>query len=368
MSLLMNYNDQQYIEIAQLVFEEQFRRDPKLEKELDERRKRLMYDDVIYNISFLMTAVHFSDSSIFVSYARWIYELLCNIMKDLDRNRIMEHMTGHYRILSEILNSKGPRFLGAEDLAKATQYLGLAAQVTTEAVNDIPLPSSFVHDGLFDIKTAYLEALLGDQTKKAHAVIGSARKQGLPLVQIYEEVLAKVMHEVGALWHRNVITVDKEHYATTVTQTVISSFYDEIFESPRVGRTLVSCAVGSELHEMGIRMLSDIFEYRGWDTFYLGAALPENAILEAIRSHQPDLVALSVTMPPYLSDCEKIVKAIKEKHPNVKIAVGGQAFGMTNSLWSKWGVDFYSDTAGSLIKWAEDKFAKQRETDGKAHG
>ena len=368
MSLLMNYNDQRYIEIAQLVFEEQFRRDPKLEKELDERRRRLMYDDVIYNISFLMTAVHFSDSSIFIRYARWIFELLCNIMKDLDRNRIMEHMTGHYRILSEILNSKGSRFLSAEDLAKATQYLGLAVQVTCDAVRDIPLPSSFVQDGLFDIKTAYLDALLGDQTKKAHAVISSARKQGLPLVQIYEEVLTKVMHEVGALWHRNAITVDKEHYATTVTQTVISSFYDEIFESPRVGRTLVSCAVGSELHEMGIRMLSDIFEYRGWDTFYLGAALPENAILEAIRAHQPDLVALSVTMPPYLSDCEKIVKAIKAKHPNVKIAVGGQAFGMTDSLWSKWGIDCYSDTAEGLITWAEEKFGKQKETDGKAHG
>ena len=323
-----------------------------------------MYDDVIYNISFLMTAVHFSDSSIFINYARWIFELLCNIMKDLDRNRIMEHMTDHYKLLSEILNSKGQSFLDEEDLDKATQYLSLASKATFEAVHDIPFSSSFVQDGLQDIKTAYLNALLYDQTKEAHAIIKGARKQGLSLVQIYEDVLTKVMHEVGALWHRNVITVDKEHYATTVTQTVISSFYDEIFETPRIGRTLVSCAVGSELHEMGIRMLSDIFEYRGWDTFYLGAALPENAILEAIRAHKPDLVALSVTMPPYLSDCEKIVRSIKEKYPNVRIAVGGQAFSMTNSLWSKWEIDCYSETAVGLIKWAEDTFGKQKDNEG----
>jgi hypothetical protein len=139
MSLLMNYNDQKFIEIAQLIFDEQFRRDPKLEKELDDRRKRLMYDDVIYNISYLMTAVQLDDSKIFEGYALWVYDLLCHIMKDLDR----------------------------------------------------------------------------------------------------------------------------EHYATTVTQTVMSQFYDDIFDQPRKSRALVSCAVGSELHEMGIRMLSDIFEYNG---------------------------------------------------------------------------------------------------------
>ncbi len=99
------------------------------------------------------------------------------------------------------------------------------------------------------------------------------------------------MHEIGDLWHRNVITVDKEHYATSVNQTVMSGFFDEIFERPRKNRTLVAGAVGSELHEMGIRMLSDIFEYQGWDTFYLGAALPEQAVLEAIGEHKPDLVA-----------------------------------------------------------------------------
>ena len=68
MSLLMNYNDPKWIEIAQLVFEEQFKRDPKLNEEMDERRKKLMYDDVVYNISFLMTAVYFNDAQIFEGY------------------------------------------------------------------------------------------------------------------------------------------------------------------------------------------------------------------------------------------------------------------------------------------------------------
>ena len=354
MSLLLNYNDPRFIKLAQLIFEEQFKRDHRHESEMDERRKRLMYDDVVYNLSFLMTSVYFSDEKIFEGYARWFFDLLCNLTKDLDREKIMEQMLDHYKIMSEILAGHASVILSEDELKRAAEYLELAARVTVSAVTDIVLSSSFLEGKYLEIRKAYLDALLTSQTRKAHDMISGARKQGVPLEDIYEEILKKVMHEIGDLWHRNVITVDKEHYATSVTQTVMSNFYDEIFERPRRNRTLVACAVGNELHEMGIRMLSDIFEYQGWDTVYLGAALPESAILEAVGEHKPDLVALSVTMPPYLSVCEKIVRSIRAAYPDVKIAVGGQAFRDTDELWKKWEINFYSASAGDLARWAQD--------------
>lgn len=353
MGLLMNYTDQRYVEIAQKVFQEQFKRDPKLEKKLDERRKRLMYEDVVYNISFLMTAVHFSDGNIFEGYAKWIYELLCNLMKDLDRYRIMEHMNDHYSILSEILNSYPKGLLSEDELKKATDYLKTAREVTAKAVTEITLSSNFREGKHAEIRKAYLDALIKNQTREAHNVINEAKKQGLSLIEIYEEILTKVMIETGNLWHKNIITIDKEHYITSVTQSVLSGFYDEIFNQPRKNKRILSCAVGSELHEVGVRMLSDMFEYRGWDSYYLGAALPKASILEAIKEHQPDIVAFSVTMPLYLPTCEEIVKAVKEEYPKVKIAAGGQAFISTNKLWEKWDVDYYSDTANAFVNCSE---------------
>lgn len=353
MSLLMNYNDPKWIEIAQLVFEEQFKRDPKLNEEMDERRKKLMYDDVVYNISFLMTAVYFNDAQIFEGYAKWIYELLCNVMRDIDRNRIMQQMNDHYRILAEVFNQKASGYLKPEELVLIQDFLNKAIDVTQKAVTEVPLSTNFLEGDFFDIRKAYLDALLTGQTKKAQQVIRQAKEQGISMMQVYEEILTKVMYEIGHLWHSNYITVDREHYATSVTQSVLSSFYDEIFESPRKNKTLLSCAIGSELHELGIRMLSDIFEFQGWDTVYLGAALPIKAILNAIEENKPDLVALSVTMPPYLSICEQIVVEIKKQHPHLRIAVGGQAFRHTNQLWKKWPVDFYVETASELAKWAK---------------
>jgi methanogenic corrinoid protein MtbC1 len=134
----------------------------------------------------------------------------------------------------------------------------------------------------------------------------------------------------------------------------MSQFYDQIFSQSRKNLTLLSCAVGSELHEIGVRMLSDIFEYNGWDTFYLGAALPQNAILQAIDEYKPNLIALSVTMPPHLKICEQIIKAIRSKYPDLLIAVGGQAFLTTQELWEKWDVNFYSPSAAGLLILAEE--------------
>ena len=143
MSLFVNYNDSRFIDIAQKIFEEQFRRDPKLKAQLDNRSKKLMYDNVVYNISHLMTAVYFSDEKIFENYALWMYELLCNLMKDFDSDRIMQMMVDHYTITAEVLEADAKEMFSEKELEKAVDYLKIAINVTKEAVTNIELSSSF---------------------------------------------------------------------------------------------------------------------------------------------------------------------------------------------------------------------------------
>jgi methanogenic corrinoid protein MtbC1 len=353
---MANLNDPRILQLAQKIYADHFKCDSKLEMEYDDRRKKLMYEDILYNISFLMTAVHFSDEKIFTSYALWLNELLCNLMPNLDRDRIMTQMQDHYRILSESLDELPDELLSLDDRDIARRFLQAAIEGTRETVTNIPLSDQFLTGPHGAFRKAYLDALLLSNTRQAYAVIEEARKQGVPILDIYEDILKVVMHEVGRLWHQSKLTVDKEHYCSSVTQTVMSRFYDELFSQPRHQRTLICCAVGSELHEIGGRMLSDLFEYDGWDTYYLGAAVPEKALLHAIAEYQPDMIALSVTMPQHLRECESMARAVKDQYPDVKIAVGGRAFEMTTRIWEKWPIDFYSDTAAELIEWSHRTF------------
>ncbi|HPE93784.1 MAG TPA: cobalamin-binding protein, partial [Sphaerochaeta sp.] len=82
MSLLLSGIDPKLITLAQKVFNRQFATDSKLSLEMDERRKQLMFQDILYNFSFLTTAVNLQDENIFSNYAVWLFELLCNLMKD----------------------------------------------------------------------------------------------------------------------------------------------------------------------------------------------------------------------------------------------------------------------------------------------
>ncbi|MBN2852269.1 MAG: cobalamin-dependent protein [Clostridia bacterium] len=356
MSLLFyNLNDDMK-SLAKLIFEKHFELDPKLNTEYDDRRKMLMYEDILYSLGFLDTSIKFSDDKIFVDFTVWIYQLMCNLMKDLSRERLKDQMVLHLTIMRTVylehFSEKGDSITSLIDIAIK------AVKEQSDSFED----NKKIETGKFiDIKKDYLECLLKNDTKGAVELIGNIAKSGIDLIDIYINIIQEVMYEVGNLWHRNLITVDKEHYCTATTQVVLSQFYPVIFSSPRNGLKLLSCCVGSELHEMGIRMLSDLFEYNGWDSIYLGAAVPKQAILSSIRENMPELVALSVTMPQHLSLCLDIVTSIKEKYPAMKVAVGGRAFKSTTRLWDKWNIDVYTENADQLIEWANQNIVKAKE-------
>lgn len=348
MSLLMHSTNPEVRSLARRVFERQFAADPRLETEYDERRKALMYNDILYNLSFLDTAAVFQDEKIFTSYSLWVYRLLVHLMKDLSPERIREHLTDHLKLLGESLGEVLP----PEEVEIRRGYLESAVQRIQEVSADTLEEPGMTPDALLPWKKAYLARLLEQDTRGALQVIREAEEAGVSLEDICTGILQQVMEEVGRLWHRGEITVDREHYCTSTTQMALSLFYPRFFATARHGRKVLTCAVGGELHEMGARMLADLFEYHGWDSIFLGAAVPLDAVIHGVEESRPDLLCLSVTMPQHLSLCHDMVLEVRHRIPEVKIAVGGQAFRTTSRLWEKWPVDAYGEDAMELLEWA----------------
>lgn len=199
----------------------------------------------------------------------------------------------------------------------------------------------------------YLNNMLQSDTKRSMALIAEYIKEGIPLNDICVDIIAEAMWRVGDLWHQNLISVDMEHYCTSVTQMAISQIYPIIFGQERKGKSVLVACVGSELHELGARMVADLFEYNGWDSIYLGAAVPVEALASAVTRHQPHLVALSVTMPQHLLLCKEAVERLRNEAPLITIAVGGNAFSDTD-IWKDWKIDTYIRDARELIRWADN--------------
>ncbi len=351
MSLLNTNLSSAFNQAAKRIYDKQFLLDNKLESEYDDYRKKKMYEDILYNLSFLEVSYELDDQRLFGEYGVWLYELMMSLMPDISPQRIKEQMLDHYEILSSELES----LLSIEKYQKVATYINKAVNSTKNySKNDNP---NLISDGKYgNVKQTYLNYLLEEDAKKAVDYIVEISKINIPLEDIYVDILQEVMIEIGNLWHQNKITVDQEHYMTSVTQMVLSQFYSKIFSTPKNNLSMLACSVGSELHEMGARMISDLFEYNGWDSLYLGAAVPAKVLLKKIETLRPDLIILSVTMPQHLIECLNLVKQIKLIDGNLKVAVGGRAFQMGDNIWRKWPVDISTNNAKELINWAKKEF------------
>ncbi len=350
MSLLQTAQNPLFQKLANEIFNRQFEIDPKLRNELSEIAKMKMYRDVLHNINILNMALELGDEMIFEYHARWIYQLLCPLLPHCTRARVKELLQQHYELLLECLEQA----VRADQVPRLRRMIGRAIQATNEECdNEAGAPPTLA--GRYEIEVSqYLECLLKSDTKGAVYLISEYVKQGIPLTDVYVDIVAQTMHRVGDLWHQHQILVDKEHYCTTTTQLALSQLYPIIFRQERNGRKMLAACVGNELHEMGARMVADLFEYDGWDSVYLGAAVPPEFICRAVKEHCPELVVLSVTMPDNLILCKETVRQIQELCPDVKLAVGGNAFACTNEIWKDWRVDVYTQDARDLVAWADN--------------
>ena len=101
-----------------------------------------------------------------------------------------------------------------------------------------------------------------------------AFQAGVKITDLYLQVFQRCQREIGRLWQLNHVTVAQEHYCTAATQLVMAQFYPYLFSRPKDGRRLVATSVAGELHEVGLRIVTDLFEANGWNTAYFGANVP----------------------------------------------------------------------------------------------
>ncbi|GFO70373.1 hypothetical protein GMLC_39520 [Geomonas limicola] len=171
-----------------------------------------------------------------------------------------------------------------------------------------------------------------------------------------------MQYEVGRLWQLNRVTVALEHFCTAVTQNIMLELYSKIISGKRVGKSVLSCCAGAELHEVGIRMVNDFFEMAGWDSYYLGAGVAPEQLIEAFCSRNPDLVAISATMTYHVPTVADLVRAVREADPSrrTRIVVGGAPFTRNPGLWRSVGADGWAPDAERAIKLAQELVALEQ--------
>jgi methanogenic corrinoid protein MtbC1 len=331
--------------IAKKIVEKQYNRFPDYWKKFGEEGKKKSIRDAAYHLPFLTEAVQLEDKEIFTDYVEWVKLLFREI------NLPEEVMTNTLKYTSEVLKE----YLSDELYTIILPYIEAGIQQMEEPVKE--LQSYIDPNGQYgDLAKQFNEALLKGHKNKASNMILEKVKDGAAIKDIYLHVFQVSQLETGRLWLLNKINVAKEHYVSAATQMIMSQLYPYIFATERKGLTFIGACIGGELHEIGLRMVSDFFEMDGWDTYHLGANTPVQTLLEAIDEYKADLMGLSIAMPYHQTLVKDVIEKIKKEHGNnyPKILVGGNGIKHKKEIWRFLGADGYAPDAQKAVELANN--------------
>lgn len=326
--------------LSEKILARQYAEQPELERRYGPVGRDKCLQDIRYHLSYLAQAVSASQQALFSDYVAWAKVLLAKYKvpaEDLRRN--LEIMQG-------VITSELP----ADEAAVACAFIGEALRMLPEMPTDV---HSFItdHSPVKSNAARYLEALLNGQRHAARQVVMDALDSGLTVKEVYLDIFQPAQYEIGRLWQTNQISVATEHYVTAATQLIMSELYPRIFSYEKRHGVMVAACVSGELHEIGVRMVSDFFEMEGWDTYYLGANTPQAGILQALVERKADVLGISATITHHVRFVSELIVGVRA-HPvlgRVKILVGGYPFNVAPDLWIKVGADGFGRDAQDAV-------------------
>lgn len=192
----------------------------------------------------------------------------------------------------------------------------------------------------------YLAALLVPDMHAAIRVTGAYVRSYNDIAVWWEQIIQPAMYMIGDLWAQGLISVGQEHLATAITQRVMAIYYPLILELPRQNGPLVVTASPGEFHEIGLRIVADVFEIHGWDVHYIGANTPAEGTIKLLGQTGSRFLCVSTTLVESLPAVSALIAQVRAANlsPMPKILVGGQSYLTDHDLWRHVGADWFAAT------------------------
>jgi len=309
-----------------------FETHPELELRYGSAGREKCRQDAEYHLTYLEQAVAFASPELFADYVEWARTMLAS--RGIAETDLADHLGG---LLASVRDHLAPEQMEAVD---AVSFPALA-RLAPAGPPDESSPAG-----------RFISALRTQGTDAGMRLVRELMASGLTLIEIYLDVLQASQNEIGRLWQLNKITVAEEHYCTAATQLVMAQLYPQIFAAGRNGPAVVIACVSGELHEVGARMVCDVLQLQGFNTFFLGASLPARDLVDFVADKHARIVGLSATISLHLGRLEATIRALREdpRTRGVKIMVGGYPFRRTPTLWKSAGADAFATDAREAVE------------------
>ncbi|MGB4589956.1 MAG: cobalamin-dependent protein [Clostridiaceae bacterium] len=198
----------------------------------------------------------------------------------------------------------------------------------------------------------YMQSLLNLDKDRAKEIILSLLENKVALADIYFEFIKKSLIEIGTQWESGMISVWKEHGITEISKEILELLKKSSSPKKEHSKPILAFTPGAELHHIGLKMLCDMLEMKGFDVVFLGNSIPSENIIQAIEEKDPQSILISVTMPYHIDSAIILTQLIKATFGNKspKILLGGSAFEHMENIELLTGADKYCTDIDEILE------------------
>ena len=169
---------------------------------------------------------------------------------------------------------------------------------------------------------------------------------------IINKALSPAMIEVGDKFGSGELYMPDMLLAAKAMQTAMEIIKPLLKGSEAITErgTLVIGTVKGDLHDIGKNLVITMAEGQGFKVVDLGIDVDYQKFVEAIKEHNPQVVAFSGLLTTTLANIPEHIKAIEEAglRDGVVLAVGGAP--VTKDFADRYGIEIYAGDASSAAK------------------
>jgi len=176
-----------------------------------------------------------------------------------------------------------------------------------------PVSVTVLDEPLHDLRAS----LLAFDEVGAHAALDRLLAS-LTLQSFLQQVVLRVLREIGDGWQRGEVTIAQEHFASNLLRgrlLALGRGWGRGFGP----RALLAAPPGDQ-HDVGLVVLGLALRDRGWLVTFLGADTPIETIADTARRISPDVVVLSMLVPVR---SRQLVDAVRDLAGGWRLVISG---------------------------------------------
>ncbi len=203
------------------------------------------------------------------------------------------------------------------------------------------------------LETIYQAVLDGD-APAAEAAVKEALAAKVPAEDILQKACIPAMGQVGRLFEEGEKYVPEMLISARAMQKSVALLKPLLAQGSvrSVGKVLVGTVQG-DLHDIGKNLVGMMLEGTGFEVIDLGTDVTPQKFVDAVKTHQPQLIGLSALLTTTMPSMKKIMEALQEAglRGQIKVLIGGAP--VTEAYAHQIGADGYAPDASSAARKAK---------------